>query len=152
MPIYAYLCADCGFEKDQLQKLSDPPLTDCPSCSGKRFARKLTAPAFQLKGTGWYVTDFRDGKSARKPEEAAPEKSGTEAAADGKGAEGKSGSGETASSGAGAEAGTAGAKPASTKPTDQGTAATGGAAAAPAPSPSPPSTVSPSAGGGRQAA
>jgi putative FmdB family regulatory protein len=69
MPIYAYICPDCGFEKDQLQKLSDAPLTQCPSCSGGRFARKLTAPAFQLKGTGWYVTDFRDGQSARKPAE-----------------------------------------------------------------------------------
>jgi putative FmdB family regulatory protein len=61
MPIYAYRCQDCGFEKDQLQKLSEAPLTECPSCGGQGFARKLTAPAFQLKGSGWYVTDFRDG-------------------------------------------------------------------------------------------
>ena len=65
MPIYAYRCDSCGFEKDELQKLSDPPLTVCPSCGKESFARKLTAPAFQLKGSGWYVTDFRDG--GKKP-------------------------------------------------------------------------------------
>lgn len=71
MPIYAYRCQDCGFEKDQLQKFSDPPLTECPSCGGQGFARILTAPAFQLKGSGWYVTDFRDqGTKGRKPTEA----------------------------------------------------------------------------------
>jgi putative FmdB family regulatory protein len=70
MPIYAYRCQDCGFEKDQLQKFSDPPLTECPSCGGQGFARILTAPAFQLKGSGWYATDFRDqGAKGRKPSE-----------------------------------------------------------------------------------
>ncbi|MFD1711989.1 zinc ribbon domain-containing protein [Ottowia sp. GY511] len=61
MPIYAYKCASCGFAKDALQKLSDPPLTVCPSCGKPDFAKQVTAAGFQLKGSGWYVTDFRDG-------------------------------------------------------------------------------------------
>ena len=65
MPIYAYRCDACGFQKDVLQKLSEPALTRCPSCEAESFAKQLSAPAFQLKGTGWYVTDFRDnGKKA----------------------------------------------------------------------------------------
>jgi len=65
MPIYAYRCDACGHQKDVLQKMSDPTLTVCPSCGAESFARQLSAPAFQLKGTGWYVTDFRDnGKKA----------------------------------------------------------------------------------------
>jgi len=70
MPIYAYKCSDCGFEKDVIQKFSDAPLTVCLECKAEAFARQLTAPAFQLKGTGWYVTDFRDSgpkKAAEKP-------------------------------------------------------------------------------------
>ena len=70
MPIYAYRCDSCGVEKDVLQKLSDAPLTVCPECGAGSFHKKLSAPAFQLKGSGWYVTDFRDG--AKKPA-AAPE-------------------------------------------------------------------------------
>jgi putative FmdB family regulatory protein len=70
MPIFAYRCDSCGFEKDVLQKRSDPPLDTCPSCSSETFSKRLTAPAFQLKGSGWYVTDFRDnGKAKAKPGE-----------------------------------------------------------------------------------
>jgi putative FmdB family regulatory protein len=65
MPIYAYRCEDCGFEKDVLQKFSDAPLTDCPQCQKPAFNRMVTAPTFQLKGTGWYVTDFRGGNSGK---------------------------------------------------------------------------------------
>lgn len=61
MPIYAYRCESCGFSKDVLQKVSDAPLTDCPECSKSTFRKQLTAAGFQLKGTGWYVTDFRNG-------------------------------------------------------------------------------------------
>lgn len=61
MPIYAYRCETCGFAKDVLQKMSDAPLTDCPSCGKPAFKKQLTAAGFQLKGTGWYVTDFRGG-------------------------------------------------------------------------------------------
>jgi putative FmdB family regulatory protein len=63
MPIYAYRCEDCGFAKDVLQKISDPQLTDCPSCGKSTFKKQLTAAGFQLKGTGWYVTDFRGGNA-----------------------------------------------------------------------------------------
>ena len=66
MPIYAYRCEACGFRKDVLQKMSDPALSVCPSCGAESFAKQLSAPAFQLKGTGWYATDFRD--KAKKPE------------------------------------------------------------------------------------
>lgn len=65
MPIYAYRCDHCGVEKDVLQKLSDAPLAVCPDCGAEAFHKRLSAPAFQLKGSGWYVTDFRDG--AKKP-------------------------------------------------------------------------------------
>ena len=63
MPIYAYRCGECGFEKDVLQKFADAPLVECPNCHKSNFSRMITAPTFQLKGTGWYVTDFRgDGR------------------------------------------------------------------------------------------
>jgi putative FmdB family regulatory protein len=61
MPIYAYRCDSCGFAKDVLQKVSDAPLTECPSCHKSEFKKQVTAAGFQLKGTGWYVTDFRGG-------------------------------------------------------------------------------------------
>jgi putative FmdB family regulatory protein len=61
MPIYAYRCDDCGFAKDVLQKMSDPVLTVCPNCGKPAFKKQLTAAGFQLKGTGWYATDFRGG-------------------------------------------------------------------------------------------
>lgn len=63
MPIYAYKCESCGYAKDVLQKLSDAPLTDCPQCGAPSFRKQLTAASFQLKGSGWYVTDFRGGDS-----------------------------------------------------------------------------------------
>jgi putative FmdB family regulatory protein len=61
MPIYAYRCDECGFAKDVLQKIADPVLTVCPSCGKSSFKKQVTAAGFQLKGTGWYVTDFRGG-------------------------------------------------------------------------------------------
>lgn len=61
MPIYAYRCEECGFTKDVLQKISDPVLTVCPSCAKPSFKKQVTAAGFQLKGSGWYVTDFRGG-------------------------------------------------------------------------------------------
>ena len=70
MPIYAYKCSACGFAKDVLQKMSDAPLTECPACGASAFSKQLTAAGFQLKGSGWYVTDFRDGGG----QEAAPAK------------------------------------------------------------------------------
>src|SRR6218665_3328658 len=64
MPIYAYRCGSCGHAKDVLQKLSDQPLTRCPACGAEAFAKQLTAAGFQLKSSGWYVTDFRGGSKA----------------------------------------------------------------------------------------
>lgn len=64
MPIYAYKCGSCGHAKDVLQKISDAPLTACPSCGAESFSKQVTAAGFQLKGSGWYVTDFRGGNTA----------------------------------------------------------------------------------------
>ena len=64
MPIYAYKCNACGFAQDVLQKMSDPVLTACPTCGKSSFAKQLTAAGFQLKGSGWYATDFKGGSSA----------------------------------------------------------------------------------------
>lgn len=64
MPIYAYKCDSCGHAKDVLQRMSDPLLTDCPSCGASTFKKQLTAAGFQLKGSGWYVTDFKGGAAA----------------------------------------------------------------------------------------
>ncbi|MFY9329285.1 MAG: FmdB family zinc ribbon protein [Georgfuchsia sp.] len=75
MPIYAYRCTACGFEKDVLQKLSDAPLNTCPECQAASFAKQLTAAGFQLKGSGWYATDFKGSSkpaAESKPEAAAP--------------------------------------------------------------------------------
>ena len=79
MPIYAYKCESCGFAKDVLQKMSDAPLTDCPSCAKPSFQKQLTAAGFQLKGSGWYVTDFK-GNGAAPAAAVAPAATGTEAA------------------------------------------------------------------------
>ncbi|WP_280152721.1 FmdB family zinc ribbon protein [Piscinibacter sp. XHJ-5] len=68
MPIYAYRCASCGHAKDVLQKVSDPLLSVCPACGAATFQKQLTAAGFQLKGSGWYVTDFRGGNGASKPD------------------------------------------------------------------------------------
>ena len=64
MPIYAYKCSDCGHEQDVLQKMSDPVLTECPTCHKSTYEKQITAAGFQLKGDGWYVTDFRDGPTS----------------------------------------------------------------------------------------
>lgn len=64
MPIYAYRCATCGHTKDVLQRLSDPPLAECPACGAPRFEKQVTAAGFQLKGSGWYATDFRNPAAA----------------------------------------------------------------------------------------
>jgi len=68
MPIYEYRCGTCGFQKEFLQKLNDSPLTTCPECGKESFSKMLTAAGFQLKGSGWYATDFKG--CAAKPEAA----------------------------------------------------------------------------------
>jgi putative FmdB family regulatory protein len=119
MPIYAYRCSTCGHAQDVLQKISDPVLSVCPACGAATYVKQVTAAGFQLKGSGWYVTDFRDGK-AKKPADAnAP------AAAE------KKGDGEGA-----AAAGDAGPAKSADAPA-AGPAAAPAAAAAPA-SPAPP--------------
>ena len=81
MPIYEYRCAACGHEIEALQKLSDAPLTQCPSCHKPELKKLLSAAGFQLKGSGWYATDFRNSgtKPAAKDKPAA--KSGDDSAA-----------------------------------------------------------------------
>jgi putative FmdB family regulatory protein len=82
MPIYAYKCGSCGHAKDVLQKISDAPLTVCPECGASAFTKQVTAAGFQLKGSGWYVTDFRNngsnaGSSGGAKTEAKPDSSGS---------------------------------------------------------------------------
>lgn len=81
MPIYAYRCQECGFAKDVLQKISDAPLTDCPTCAKPTFKKQLTAAGFQLKGTGWYATDFKGGSSGSNTEKKADSATTTATAA-----------------------------------------------------------------------
>ncbi|WP_420995863.1 FmdB family zinc ribbon protein [Cupriavidus sp. 30B13] len=82
MPIYAYRCDACGHGRDVLQKMSDAPLTDCPSCGAAgTFKKQLTAAGFQLKGSGWYVTDFRGGNSGTSAPATAPAAGSGESAA-----------------------------------------------------------------------
>lgn len=73
MPIYEYRCASCAFQKEYLQKVSDPVLSDCPECGKPTFNKMLTAAGFQLKGSGWYATDFKNGAASKAAE---PAKSG----------------------------------------------------------------------------
>jgi putative FmdB family regulatory protein len=134
MPIYAYKCTACGHAKDVLQKMSDPLLTVCPACGEASFQKQLTSAGFQLKGSGWYVTDFRNGNTG------APAAGKGEGQIEGKG-EGK------AAEGKGAGEGTSPAKPAEGATSAPASAPSGSAppaaapAAAPAPS-SPPSSSS----------
>jgi putative FmdB family regulatory protein len=94
MPIYAYKCESCGAAKDVLQKISDPTLTDCPACGKPTFRKQVTAAGFQLKGSGWYATDFRGGSTG-----SAGSAGSTEASS---GSSDSGSSGETASASAGA--------------------------------------------------
>lgn len=83
MPIYAYRCAACGHAKDVLQKLSDAPLSVCPACGAAAFSKQVTAAGFQLKGSGWYVTDFRDGAKTRADNKPATDSAASDKAAPG---------------------------------------------------------------------
>ncbi|AOB33116.1 FmdB family transcriptional regulator [Bordetella sp. H567] len=103
MPIYAYKCSSCGHAKDVLQKISDAPLTVCPECGASTFSKQVTAAGFQLKGSGWYVTDFRNngsggGAPAGAKSEAKPDAGG--AAADGGAAKSGDAGGTTAAAAA----------------------------------------------------
>lgn len=94
MPLYEYRCQACGNEIEVLQKISDAPRTECPSCGQPALVKKVTAAGFQLKGTGWYVTDFRGGAStaatpAPKPEPAKTAESAPAGSSDTQSAESK---------------------------------------------------------------
>jgi len=78
MPIYEYRCSECGFQEEYLQKVSEPPMTVCPSCGKATFQKLLTAAGFQLKGSGWYATDFRNS-GATKASESKPAAGSAEA-------------------------------------------------------------------------
>ncbi|MDR0528052.1 MAG: zinc ribbon domain-containing protein [Zoogloeaceae bacterium] len=65
MPIYEYRCAACGFQKEHLQKVDDAVLTACPQCGQESYKKLLSAAGFQLKGSGWYATDFRGGNEKK---------------------------------------------------------------------------------------
>jgi len=118
MPIYAYRCASCGFDKDVLQKISDAPLTQCPSCGADAFRKQVTAAGFQLKGSGWYVTDFRGGNNGKS--------GGGGTSAPATGAKADESTGESTSSGDSKPAGesTAAAAPASPAPAAASTGTT----------------------------
>jgi putative FmdB family regulatory protein len=135
MPIYAYRCETCGHAKDVIQKFSDTPLSVCPSCGAETFRKQLSAPSFQLKGSGWYVTDFRDNGKAKpgKGEEATP---GVPAA-------GEAAKTESASTDGGKEGGKEGGG--GSKPADTPSTSTGATAA-------PASSSGGSSGGGSDAA
>jgi putative FmdB family regulatory protein len=124
MPIYAYRCSTCGNAQDVLRKISDPPLVVCPACGAATFVKQVTAAGFQLKGSGWYVTDFRDDKKKAKTGDS-PVK-GDKSPADGNGAAATSGDGAKT-----ADASSAPAAPAAT------TAPASAPAAAPAAAPAP---------------
>jgi putative FmdB family regulatory protein len=135
MPIYAYRCTTCGHAQDVLRKMSDPPLNACPACGAPTFVKQVTAAGFQLKGSGWYVTDFRDGKKPGKPAEAG-------AAAETNG----SGAGDAAPANG---ATTDGAKPDAAKSAEAASPAAAKKDAAPAPVAAPAPAAAPAADKGK---
>ncbi len=108
MPIYAYKCGSCGHAKDVLQKISDAPLTVCPACGAEAFSKQVTAAGFQLKGSGWYVTDFRGGSGGSSaPATEAKSESKTESSASANGGDAPKKEASSASTtGAGSASGT----------------------------------------------
>lgn len=72
MPIYAYRCSSCDCQKDVMQKMSDAPVSTCPECGKETFSKQLTAAGFQLKGSGYYATDFKNGPQPKTAPKAEP--------------------------------------------------------------------------------
>ena len=121
MPIYAYCCAACGHTKDVLRKMSDPPLADCPACGASRFEKQLTAAGFQLKGSGWYATDFRNPQAAAaKPGENGKAETGDAAKAPAEGGAPAAPAAASSDATAAPAAAPAAAKPAASGPAPQG--------------------------------
>jgi len=107
MPIYEYRCSSCGSEHEVLQKFSDPPLAVCPSCQKSTLSKLVSAAGFQLKGSGWYATDFKNGsKPASKTSDADSKAPTTETKSDGGSAESKSSETKTEAAAAPASCGT----------------------------------------------
>ncbi|WP_287497242.1 FmdB family zinc ribbon protein [Pandoraea sp. CB10b_02] len=100
MPIYAYRCETCGFAKDVLQKMSDDPLTQCPECGKDSFRKQVTAAGFQLKGSGWYVTDFRGGSGGASATASGPAAASAASASAPSGESASSAGGESSSASA----------------------------------------------------
>jgi putative FmdB family regulatory protein len=108
MPIYEYRCAACGFEKEVMQRMSDAQLTDCPECGKRTFSKLVSAAGFQLKGSGWYATDFKNSGAKPKKEEAkkdevkkdSPAETKKDAAPKSDGGSGSTGSASTKAAGA----------------------------------------------------
>ncbi|MEM5454421.1 zinc ribbon domain-containing protein [Paraburkholderia phytofirmans] len=125
MPIYAYRCESCGFGKDVLQKISDPQLTQCPECGKDTYRKQVTAAGFQLKGSGWYVTDFRGGNGG-KSAPAKPDANGASNGASGENAGANNGAAQSdaapASSTAATPSAPAAAPAASASSSDSGSA------------------------------
>lgn len=90
MPIYEYICSACGHEEEFIQKINDKPLTKCPKCGKQKFTKQISSTAFQLKGEGWYVTDFRDKNKKKTDAGTTPAAETKSAVADAKPAETKS--------------------------------------------------------------
>jgi putative FmdB family regulatory protein len=107
MPIYAYKCGSCGHAKDVLQKIADAPLTDCPECGKPTFSKQLTAAGFQLKGSGWYATDFKGGTGGTSAPAATAGTAAAATASDSAAASSSSSSTDTASSSPAASGGCA---------------------------------------------
>jgi putative FmdB family regulatory protein len=125
MPFYEYECANCKYYKEVMQKVSDAPLKKCPSCGKNALKKLVSAPVFRLKGAGWYETDFKSDKEAKRnlaEKEPEPEKK-KEAAADSKDAKTEAKPAEKAAEGNAADAKSAEAKPAASKPAAASSAA-----------------------------
>lgn len=120
MPIYEYRCNQCGLEKEYLQKISDAPISVCPSC-GSSMTKLISAAGFQLKGSGWYVTDFRN--SGAKPAAKDKEKESAKGEAASAPTDGKPGSGDKSEAAAAPAADKPADKPASTERKDAPAAA-----------------------------
>lgn len=132
MPIYAYKCSACGHAEDKLQKISDAPLTVCPQCGQSTYSKQVTAAGFQLKGSGWYVTDFRsNGSGGAKTSEAAVPIAGSEAAT---GGDAKASSGDSSASQSGSSSDSSGntSSGAASSGSSNSSASNGSSSAAPA--------------------
>jgi putative FmdB family regulatory protein len=149
VPIYAYKCTACGHAQDVLQKMSDKTLTVCPECHQETYAKQVTAAGFQLKGSGWYVTDFRSNgggdKGSSKTSEPAPGVTAADSAAAGSSAQGASkGASESAGS-AGSTA--AGSNAAGSTSGSSSSTSTGASTTSSAPASSSTSASKPASGG-----